>query len=452
MKEFERVIFIIIDDVRNDQLHSMMKQGELPAISELSKQALDVKHCITTFPSVTVPGHVSLLTGCYLDKFMIPNIKFYHRKLKKYINFGDSIEGWLALDKLIPQDVKTIFELLKDRDSMVIYEGVARGAKHHYGFQDAINLFRPPSKILQKHVEKNGGSHPDLTVAWYYHTDPILHEYGSKSKAYSRELRKVDRDIGKIMENLKDAGLFNETLIVITSDHGNYAAREKRDIGEALHRFGLERNVDYFVDFGSVGLFWFVTGSDPSQPLSLNELQNYGTQGLNLIECISSLKGIERIFYFDEQEDLIHGIFENRHGTIAWREGLTCIDGDDIFNYESHSLASKLERGKFYDCQTWLEHTYNADLPLLPDQIGRLFHNDNRPDLIACTDRKTVYHHLNSHDAYTQESMNVPLLISGTGIDKNKLEFARVVDIVPTILSLLGEKINHPMDGNCLKV
>ncbi|MHA1145106.1 MAG: alkaline phosphatase family protein [Candidatus Helarchaeota archaeon] len=450
MNHFKRVLYIIIDDVRNDHLHQLMNDGTLPTLQKLSENAADVEHCITTFPSVTVPAHVSLLTGAYVDSFHIPNIKFYQRENAKYVNFADSIQGWMALDEMIPPDVKTIYELFENEDSLVVYEGVSRGATFHYGFQDATNLFRPISKILKKHVQEHENSLPTVSVLWYYQTDPAVHTHGAHSRTYLREIKKVDRDLGKIIDLLKEIRQYDDTLIVITSDHGNYAAREKLDVGQLLQKYGLERDVDFFVDFGSVGLFWFTTGPDPSRPLRLAELRKNGSNSIDLIKIIGSLKGIERLFYYDEKTGLIHGFFDGKEGTIAWKNGKTSIAGDDIFEYSEDSLASGIKKGIFYDSDEWLKYTYKSKLPLLPDHLARLFHNRNRPDIIACTDRKTVYHHLYSHDTYTQESMNVPLLLAGSKMVPKKLKHARTVDVLPTILHLLGRDVPANMIGKPL--
>ena len=223
-----------------------------------------------------------------------------------------------------------------------------------------------------------------------------------------------------------------------------------KHIKNFLQEYGLIRNQDYFVDFGSVGQFWFISRSTLKQPLSLEELRDYGPNHLNLIEVIGSLKGVERIFYLDESSDVIHGIYQDLHGTIEWRDGQTRIAGDDIFRYGENDLTSQLLNNEFHNSDAWLKHTYQSKLPILPDQLARLFHNKIRPDLIACTDLETVYHKIYSHDSYIQKVMNVPLVFSGKGIVPKMLECARVVDVLPTILSLLDRSIPSNLVGKNL--
>lgn len=450
MKTFKHVLYVIIDDVRNDHLYQLMSNGFLPTMQALSSNAIHLKHCITTFPSVTIPAHISLLTSQYPDSFNIPGIKYYRRDIQKFIKISDSLHGWLTLDEQIPPDVNTIYEMLPGEDTFVAYEGVTRGAKFVYSFRDATNLFKPASKIFKNHVENHQNTVPTLSVLWYYQPDPILHSYGAESRKYLRELVRVDRDLGYILKFLKSLDKMDDTLVVITSDHGNYTADEKLELGDQLQPQGLIRDRDYFVDFGSVGMFWFTTGSNPNEPVPLTELKEYGSKKRNLIDIISQIKGVERVFYLDEKTDVIHGFHGTKRGSIEWQDGKTKIGGEDIFGYDSDPLACQLSKDEFHDPKTWLKHTYGSELPLLPDQLARLFHNKNRPDLIACTDCKTVYNHLYSHDTYRQSVMNVPLILSGHGIPPMSIECARVVDIVPTILTFLGHKAPKKITGKPL--
>ena len=106
--------------------------------------------------------------------------------------------------------------------------------------------------------------------------------------------------------------------------------------------------------------------------------------------------------------------------------------------------------GRFHSIDEWLEHTYHIDNPIIVDQLPRFLNINKRShDIVAVTDAKTVYHHLFSHDVCHRNTMNVPLIISGKGLEKKEIPFAKTSDITPTILKFLGEKI-EPMVGKSL--
>ena len=50
--------------------------------------------------------------------------------------------------------------------------------------------------------------------------DGVGHSIGHRTPEYYAELKNVDNRIGKIKQAVKDAGIENETIIIVTSDHG----------------------------------------------------------------------------------------------------------------------------------------------------------------------------------------------------------------------------------------
>lgn len=50
--------------------------------------------------------------------------------------------------------------------------------------------------------------------------DEVGHKYGWGSPEYYKCIQDCDRSVGMIIQALKDAGIFDDTIIVVTSDHG----------------------------------------------------------------------------------------------------------------------------------------------------------------------------------------------------------------------------------------
>lgn len=61
---------------------------------------------------------------------------------------------------------------------------------------------------------------PLFTFLHLSEPDGAGHTKGHRTEAYYAELEKVDVRIGKIVQAVKDAGIENETIIIITADHG----------------------------------------------------------------------------------------------------------------------------------------------------------------------------------------------------------------------------------------
>ena len=66
--------------------------------------------------------------------------------------------------------------------------------------------------------------------------DGVGHSNGWYSPAYYNYVARVDRCIGRIIQALKDAGIYDETIIIVTVDHGGY----DHDHGRTLSNGDLE--------------------------------------------------------------------------------------------------------------------------------------------------------------------------------------------------------------------
>ena len=61
---------------------------------------------------------------------------------------------------------------------------------------------------------------PFFTFIHVSEPDGVGHNIGHRTPAYYDTLQKVDVRIGKIVQAVKDAGIENETIIIVTADHG----------------------------------------------------------------------------------------------------------------------------------------------------------------------------------------------------------------------------------------
>lgn len=61
---------------------------------------------------------------------------------------------------------------------------------------------------------------PDFTFIHLDHVDHAGHAYGHDSKAYYQSIEKADNLIAQIIDATKSSGMYNETLFIISADHG----------------------------------------------------------------------------------------------------------------------------------------------------------------------------------------------------------------------------------------
>ncbi len=119
----------------------------------------------------------------------------------------------------------TIFSVIRDQradaKTAVIYSWQGIGPLIE---KDAINFVIPGNDsddfcvYTTAHIIKK--EKPFFTFIHLDDPDETGHKMGHGTPAYYETLQKVDIRIGKIVQAVKDAGIADETIIIVTADHG----------------------------------------------------------------------------------------------------------------------------------------------------------------------------------------------------------------------------------------
>ena len=458
-----------------------MDNGELPHIKKMRENSIYGKS-ITTFPSVTMPAHLTIMTGLYQDSYQVPLIHWYDRVNKKIKNYSNNLQAFEIYKDI--GEVKTIFEMI-DGYSCNVFESIHRGATYNYpGKLKAIikyvyyryltnlnksneivnkrilKVFKKPNKYLPQKSQEI----PKLTVGWFLAPDILLHMFGANSEAYLNGLKSVDKAIGDLINGLKELKILDETIIIITSDHGNYTANELYNPQPHLSNKNLyplqpkKQKGDYDVADGSVLGFYF-SGDEDNQYKTESALRNYNN--IDVIKAVQKLKGIKWVAYRSDNNTPNKGTFQIiRKINDKWENSFIHysnnktryeIENVDILNYyNKNSSPDWLDHNKFYSMDEWLKNTHDLDFPMFPDQLFRNFQNPNCCDLFASSMAEIVYNsvhgvvkknfHIHAHDVALRCSMQVPLMIYNPLFKEKKIIFSKTSDIIPTILKILNIK------------
>jgi phosphonoacetate hydrolase len=84
---------------------------------------------------------------------------------------------------------------------------------------------------------------PEVLLFWHDDPDKSQHKYGFAHPLSLRAIREADEHLGMILASLEAAGLREETLVVVTSDHGYVAVREQVDFAPTLARIAAQDDV-----------------------------------------------------------------------------------------------------------------------------------------------------------------------------------------------------------------
>ncbi|PKN94549.1 MAG: hypothetical protein CVU44_05560 [Chloroflexi bacterium HGW-Chloroflexi-6] len=195
-----RVLILSIDGLRPDAI----SLAPMPNLLELMRTGAYSMAAQTIFPSATLPSHASMLTGQCPDKHGI-NWNDYlpengyaagqslFRLAKDAQMRTIMFVGKEKLRQVTPPETTDVYRYINDRDLVITAEIIPE---------------------LQKGF--------DLTFIHFPTADWMGHEYGWLSPEQFSVLRRADEAIGNILAALAESGLREETLFIITADHGGH--------------------------------------------------------------------------------------------------------------------------------------------------------------------------------------------------------------------------------------
>jgi hypothetical protein len=126
---------------------------------------------------------------------------------------------------------------------------------------------------------------------------------------------------------------------------------------------------------------------------------------------------------------------------------------NDPLKYLKYGPTAKLMDGKFHDSRTWLEASCGSEYPDFVAQIVEMYDSPRAGQIVAFAAPGWSFRRIDhsGHGSVIRADMIVPFIIAGPGICRKTLPTARQVDIMPTILDMMGEtdKLKNigPIDG-----
>jgi predicted AlkP superfamily pyrophosphatase or phosphodiesterase len=230
-----------------------------------------------------------------------------------------------------------------------------------------------------------------INLPW---TDEAGHATGgiTAPQVMGRAVSNADRQIGRLIDAYKNAGIYDKTLFVITADHG---------MTPSSHSISQSAINSIIAQSGTSG--------NEANEFYLNNPGKAAEVAENIVKA--NIPGIQGAYYCQKSSD----------GGYVYLPSLTT----------EKNIAGDLDK-----CYRYLTSTYASEKS--PDVFL----------IIAENWRQDSTTFKGSHDTVTWLTQHIPLIISGPGVRKGVVldSPARLVDIAPTVLALMGIEPEH-MDG-----
>lgn len=307
----DKCVIIILDGFSGSYLKRLGPDSNIAGISEKGACCLTAR---STYPAHTCTNHATILTGV-----------------------GASGHGIVGNDRLGEDGMSSVKNIQPEMIRVPTLYQIASAAGKRTAFvsgkDDMVSLFsegldvgvsnKRPTGYLSAAPELTDGSNdeycrsnmdladwvfeslftvlekekPDLTVVNIQSTDYIAHRFGPGSEEMTACLRAVDERLGDLYRKMEEAGMLDDTAVIVTADHG-------------------------------------MTPSDKAIPLSALSYMNFPSAGV----VIDGRNGYiwyggedrEAVIRFCENVEGIRNVFE-RGSVEAGMLNVNCADGPDLF-------------------------------------------------------------------------------------------------------------------------
>lgn len=216
----EHVFIVSIDGGKP----AVIAESEAPTLKKMAAEGAVTWQASTIFPSITLPSHTSMLTGVGPEKHQIT------------WNSYTPIKGFVK--------VPTVFSLLRAADPNAVSAMFVGKVKfRHLWLKDSVNVFdfggpqstapvagtpeiekdkKPSQTVAKQAAAWLKENKPRLAFIHFPDVDTAGHKSGWGSPEQKEALKVTDQALWQVWQAIKDAGLADSSVILVSADHGGH--------------------------------------------------------------------------------------------------------------------------------------------------------------------------------------------------------------------------------------
>jgi predicted AlkP superfamily pyrophosphatase or phosphodiesterase len=205
------ILFLTADGFRSDYA----EWYQPPHLKQLIAEGVRVLHATNVFPTLTTPNMCSLVTGSYPRTTEVAANAQYVKELDKIVSRVRDNKAETIAETLRKAGWKTaaVNQFMLENRGTDFYVST--------GYDDSAATTAAVLDLLKN-------KQPRFVGAIYGAADHAGHQHGPRSDEVKKAVLEIDAAIGGLVQGLKAQGIFEETLLVFSADHGMsaYAAKQ----------------------------------------------------------------------------------------------------------------------------------------------------------------------------------------------------------------------------------
>jgi predicted AlkP superfamily pyrophosphatase or phosphodiesterase len=235
--QVKHVVVIGVDGMSPDGI----RKASTPHIDALIKNGAHTFKAQAVMPSVSSPNWASMIMGASPAEHEITSNDWERTDIKDKTYCGGK-KG---------EAFPTIFKVIRDSnpeaDIACFHDWDGFGRLVEPGVATLMADTRGEDRTAREAATYLAANKPKFTFIHLDHVDHAGHEYGHGSKEYYASVEKADNLIGELLNSLKKANILNQTLVLVTADHGGKGkghggdTPEERDIPWLISGPGVKK-------------------------------------------------------------------------------------------------------------------------------------------------------------------------------------------------------------------
>lgn len=211
-KENRKVAHVLVIGIDGLGSHGF-EIANTPHMNELMENGAWTLSARTVIPSKSGPAWSSMITGATVEKH------------------GVGSNGWSVEEKLLEPVYKSNHDMFPTifGETRKHYPNAVIATFHHWskfsnfierGVCDVSKSGDSESIVTEETCHFIDQRKPDFTFVQIDHVDHAGHHGGYRSEEYALAIEKVDSLLGVFISQLKRTGIYEETVVIVISDHG----------------------------------------------------------------------------------------------------------------------------------------------------------------------------------------------------------------------------------------
>lgn len=217
LQPINRVMLITFDGLRPDAIEAADMKN-LKALMQTGAYTLSAQ---TIMPSITLPAHSSMVTGTCPAKHIV--------RWNEYVPENGYALGTDIFDLAHAAGLRTVIVAGKEK----LRHLTEPGSTDYFGFIDTTDRFKDATTLENMAIEQLRQDF-GLMLMHFPDGDIAGHEFGWMSKQQLSAYKRDDDNLGLFIEILKSRNIFNDTMFIITSDHGGHDSTHGTDLPEDM--------------------------------------------------------------------------------------------------------------------------------------------------------------------------------------------------------------------------